>query len=334
MTTLAAESARLSQTLSGLGHSVITAGSADDLVTLLRTEARPDAGLLLQPDPSWITALRGAKGPHIYCVGAIEGRSGPAVQALWDQGFDDVMATDASSEELAGRVGALDRIRAWVGTMGDGFATSVEAEEDAPQGVLATIDELLASEFAQMLGTDLHSEPVPSVPSLAYAAEIPLTLSSDGSEVSLGVGVDADGAISIATMLFGEAVADEIMADALREFANTAGGALKRTALDEGHAYSLGLPTNAMFIAPDPSAKGWSLTANGVRMLIWVTKHHQQLRRLTTAMLREGMVISQPVRNGAGVMLVPAGTVLTEQTVSNLLEWVGPSALVEVARAA
>jgi hypothetical protein len=46
------------------------------------------------------------------------------------------------------------------------------------------------------------------------------------------------------------------------------------------------------------------------------------------------MVISKAVNNGAGVMLIPEGTVLTERTVARLLQLLGPSTLVEVARAA
>ncbi|MFT6234455.1 MAG: hypothetical protein ACJAZO_004978 [Myxococcota bacterium] len=89
-----------------------------------------------------------------------------------------------------------------------------------------------------------------------------------------------------------------------------------------------------MFVKPASDARVWRLVSGDLELCVWLITRQDARERLSASLLREGMVISKAVNNGAGVMLIPEGTVLTERTVARLLQLLGPSTLVEVARAA
>jgi len=329
-TKLPRERARLARVLGGAGHQVQAAESPEQLAGCLRG-ATPEVAILCHLDPVWMDPLRGADR-HIYVIGALTELSGRRVQGGWDLGVDDLMRRAASPEELLGRVAAVDRIRGWIDTMGDDFSS------DAPFDVqrLHVVQELgtvLAEEFGGITGLSMayrdHGEP----PTLMYAAEVTLTLPEKSVELVLGVGIAEASVTALSHHLFGEEVGGEVMADAMREFANSGGGAFKRAALAEDHAFALGLPHDSMLMSP-PEGPAIELHAGPVAVTVWIAVRQDKPRRVTAANLAEGMVLAQPVRNGAGQLLVAAGSVLTERTVTRLVEMVGPTALVEVAHAA
>lgn len=319
--------------LCGLGHTVTVALTREDITAQLERGPAPEVVLLAVPDPEWVRPLREFAGQHIYVIACLASMNGRDVREAWDADVDDIMSHRASPEEIAGRIGAMNRIRKWVGSMGDNFALGDDNPLDALR-TLRNLSDVLGPEFAQLIGTDLIAEPMSSVPAMEYAAEIPLSLVSNGVELTLGIGLQKDAVPAFASLLFGDLVGHEMMSDALREFANTAGGAAKRSATAEGETFSLGLPIDAIAFQPPPDARSWQLHAGDLKLCIWISARNDEPQRLSAAMLREGMVTTQPVKNGAGLLLVPAGTVLTQRTVGRLLSLLGPNTLVEVARAA
>lgn len=292
-----------------------------------------DVAIVCQPVHEWVTPFREHSDRHVYVIASLEHPSGREVREAWQMGVDDIMSAKASPEEVAGRVDAVERIRSWVHTMGDDFVR-VPPNTLSRLTTLTEFPIMICSEFGQMIGADLVSEPLEMVPNLEYAAEIPLTLISDGLNLTIGVGLLKDAVPTFCGVLFGDIVGHDVMADAMREFANMAGGTIKRGADAEGHTFSLGLPADAMFVKPASDARVWRLVSGDLELCVWLITRQDARERLSASLLREGMVISKAVNNGAGVMLIPEGTVLTERTVARLLQLLGPSTLVEVARAA
>ncbi len=328
----AREAQLVARILGGIGHDVACAESPEALAAELE-RCYPDVAIVGINASPWVAPFQARGGPHIYLISLQSSLDATPIQNAWDAGFDDVMRRGACAEEIAGRVAAIDRIKAWLPTMADDCAGGKDFDPTTSPSVLG-LGATLSDEFGAMTGAALACSQATELPKLAHCAEVPLSLTSDGIEIMLGVGVVEGNSDVVGTLLFGEPVGRDVMADAMREFANTAGGALKRTALDHDKAYSLGLPVDSLFPSPPPGSPIWRLQGDGLDLVAWVAVTDDRPRRLTASMLAEGMVLTQPVLNGAGVLLVPAGSVLTQSTVDRLLEMAGPSALVEVARAA
>lgn len=322
---------RLSKILGGLGHTLDVAASPAETEAHLRRR-RPDVAVLSSAHDSWLHPLDAQPGHHIYRIALLNDLDPTSATRAWNAGFDDVARKCACPEELAGRVAALDRIRTWVGTMGEAFGADgfdILASES-----IIGLGDTLAEEFGAMIGGSLTATRAIKLPEIAFAAEVPLTLASDSKEVSIGIGVLAGSTDAFGELLFGESVGREIMFDAMREFANTAGGALKRTALEQHKTYSLGLPVDCVFPSAPSGTPIWQVKGSGIELVVWAAAVDDKPKRISAGMLTEGMVLTQPVMNGSGMLLVQAGAVLTQNTVQRLLELIGPNTLVEVARAA
>jgi len=322
---------RASRVLGGLGHTIDVAATPDEAAEAV-LRRRPDVALLTSVHETWLQPLDAHEGRHIYRIALLADVDATSAARAWSAGFDDVARRVASPEELAGRVAALDRIRRWVGTMGDAFGADTFDVLASPS--ILGLGDVLAAEFGAMVGGALTASRALKLPEVAYAADVPLTLAADGKEVSIGVGIVQGASDAFGELLFGEAVGKEVLFDAMREFANTAGGALKRTALEKGRTYSLGLPVDCVFPSAPSGTPIWQIIGDGIELVVWAAAADDNPKRITAGMLTEGMVLTQPVMNGAGMLLVQAGAVLTQSTVQRLLELIGPNTLVEVARAA
>ncbi|MBX2802668.1 MAG: hypothetical protein KTR31_33620 [Myxococcales bacterium] len=272
--------------------------------------------------------------PHVYVIAVVPDLKATFVQTAYEAGVDDVMSARASGVEVAGRVGALTRIRRWVGSMGVGFASSDEGFDLAALGVWNDLPSLLSSEFSQMLGVKLEIRTVDVLPTLAQSAEIQLTLASETSTASVGIGLEESGAPGFGRAVFGEEVLADVLADAIREFANGAGGAIKRGALTEGYTFSLGLPK----MVPPPSlpddSQVFELHHEDLHLWVWASGGAAKPSRVAASLLKEGMVLAREIRTQSGTLLVTAGSVVTERTVARLVRVVGPTALVDVLCAA
>jgi len=322
---------RISRVLGGLGHTLDVAATPEEAAENVRRR-RPDVAMLTSVHESWVQPLDAQPGHHIYRIALLNEVDPKSATRAWNAGFDDVARRAACPEELAGRVAAVDRIRGWICTMGEGFGADTFDVLTSPS--VLGLGETLAEEFGAMVGGSLTASRALKLPEVAYAAEVPLTLAADGKEVSIGIGILQGASDAFGELLFGEAVGREILFDAMREFANTAGGALKRTALENGKTYSLGLPVDCVFPSAPSGTPIWQVVGDGIELVVWAAAMDDSPKRITAGMLAEGMVLTQPVMNGSGMLLVQAGAVLTQNTVKRLLELIGPNTLVEVARAA
>lgn len=331
MNTARDENALHQRVLGSLGHEVTAATTSDEVVHVMSGDIRPDLAIVSEFGPEWIEPLE-APGRHVYRIGCVPILSGRECRQAFDAGMDDVMSIRASAEEICGRVESLRRIRRWIRSMGDDFSVDRLHRLERLTGV-RNLPELLCSEFSEMMGNDLSAFALERNPRLAVGAEIPLTMAGAEAELLVGVGIEACELTEFSTNLFGEEVGVEIICDAVREFANTAGGAVKRASIGDDQAFSMGLPHEVVVYRPPEDAKAWRLEGEGANLVVWYVARTDQPRMMAACSLREGMVLNKAVRTGAGAVLVPQGAVLTERTVARLLDMLGPNTLVEVARA-
>lgn len=323
---------RYEKSVAAMGHTVVCASDIAQVVQVVRS-APPDVAILCHPDPEWIRPLRQVRTGHIYVVAAIVEMSGCRVRQAYDMGADDVMSRAASAPEIVGRVEAVRRIRRWAGRTSQGSQPAQAPFKLDDLEAIRSLDTLLGNELGEMIGTPLRAVASRQQTPVTATASVSLTLPAEQLELSLLVGVEESQKGALSKALYGERMDDAALADAVREVANTAGGALKRAALLEDHAFSVGLPKTIGMASAPSFGKSWSLRGSGVRIAVWLTSVGARPSRMPIADLREGMVLTQPLLNKMGRTLVAAGAVLTERTVSRLIQLVGGDTLVEVASA-
>ena len=248
-------------------------------------------------------------------------------QLAYAAGADDVMRAGAPRDEVIGRANALDRIRAW----------------NAPQITIASrlekfelwsrLGDIVATEIGELLGHGVTSSSAPAG-KLVMAAELPLTLTSEKIQLRIGFGIDEVTLVMLQAGLLAGDTTPEAAADALREIANTAGGALKRVAMAANIELTIGLPINKSIAANDQAAgehRAWMLeSTNGMQLACTATAMASVPKVIGARDLKEGMVLARDVRNPNGVLIAPAGTNLTTTTVEQLARLLGAHATVEV----
>jgi hypothetical protein len=177
--------------------------------------------------------------------------------------------------------------------------------------------------------------PAPADPDLPLelCAEIHLTLPDHGAEVVLGLGFDAASASALSVLLFGEDLGLEMMRDAVQEFANTAGGAVKRAAHRDGLTFSLGLPTPDIAHIHD-AIYGRRLIAEAFSLSVWAHTLQLDDTHKRVCDLQEGAVLAEAVLGADGSVLAEAGAVVTHDTMRRLGAELDDDAVVLVSRAA
>lgn len=195
------------------------------------------------------------------------------------------------------------------------------------------LDALLAREFQAMLGVELQAVRAPDAPDVAVCAEIHVSVPEHDSEIVLGVGFDEPSAGVLSELLFGEDLGLAMMRDAVQEFANTAGGALKRAASRDGVELTLGIPEQ---VAPNLGGAAYArnLESETFHMRVWAHTERLDNGLATVTELHEGMVLRDDVRDDDGTLVAPGGVAITQETVRRITAALGPEGRVAVLRAA
>ncbi len=250
------------------------------------------------------------------------------ITAIFNAGADDFAITASMTRsEILGRVDGLKRVRAW-----SGAAKTVEFgplfDLDKVRA-WRELDTIVSVELGEQLGTGLHA--VDDVPrAIAFSGAVSLSLAVEKIELQLSIGIEREMVAAFGGALLDGDTSEAMLADALRELANVAGGALKRAAGHDATSVTIGLPTNAS-VEDASNARTWSATTStGLRLRIAAVALPCKGRAVRRVELREGMVLGGDVRNQAGLLLVAAGTYLTSTTVDGLARTLDPNALVEV----
>ncbi|HEY4180339.1 MAG TPA: response regulator [Kofleriaceae bacterium] len=252
------------------------------------------------------------------------------ITAAYARGVHDFVKHSATNAELIGRVTGYRRMEAWARatTASSNDLTSVDLSRIRAWRELAAI---VGTDLGEMFGLSFAPTSVDSY-NVAFASKIALTLATDRVEVQLAIGIDSAAAVHIGQTLIGD-TSTEALADALREMANTAGGAMKRAALLEGLTFTLGLPENdGQFSSHE--TRHHMRTPDGLSIVVATTVRSIAPKTISAEALREGMVIARDLKNTGGILLAAAGTYLTSSTAERLSRIAGPSRLVEISVAA
>ena len=327
-----AERRRLAKELIARGHDVVEATSRESLLDeALATPADlvlVDLNASTSVPAALVTAIRNLGAvPHIYIIGLLDPLDPKVITAAWSAGVDDLMRKGAPIEEFRGRIDAPRRIAEWTKRA---RTRSTDFTADFALDSLRswkTLDTIVANEIGEMLG-EKASHPAPFDPSPAFAAEIPISLPAERLELRLGVGIDVESSVLLANRLFGETVSAQAMVDTLCEVANNAAGAFKRAAMVDGPVFTLGLPMNRAPSAPGTGDRCWSVAWGALRVSFRVTCVDLAPRHIAATNLRPGMVLGQDIRNSAGVLLLSAGSALTDRTLERIVDIMGGGALV------
>jgi len=258
---------------------------------------------------------------------------------LLDAGANDFLRRPVFDAEFLERVKAPTRLLRWVKGVAKPTAFDFSAPADLSRlHAWQHLGPTVAADLGLLAGQTFTVAPG-SPAALAAGlrcATIPMSLAGDQLEVRVSIAADATGLAWLRAAVLGDPGASEAMTDdVLRELANTAGGALKRSALGENVTLTTGIPASEQ-LAIMPSQNVWTLSlpdGSASIAVVGVIQSKENQRVLATN-LSEGMVIVHDVRNAGGLLLVPAGSRLTSSTAAKLAKVLGPKFFLEVAPAA
>jgi CheY-like chemotaxis protein len=163
------------------------------------------------------------------------------------------------------------------------------------------------------------------------------TVPNQRAEIELRLAMDKASLVKISSALMQASPTEEMCDDVMGELASNAAGAFKRAALDDGAAFTLGLPElvglGATSWQDGPAARAWTAEC---RALAAKVSFHATIRatepcRIPTARLREGMVLSEDLMTTSGALIAAAGTRMTASYVERVERFLGRSFLVGVA---
>lgn len=331
------EARRIAEVLRARNHRVRVVVDAPALTVHLTAQV-PD---VVVADTSFLagrfgvtpTAMRAMRPDHyVYVIAVVARADGPQVEGLYRAGVDDFLRRGSCREEIVGRAEAPARIRSWSARLGM-VSCDFGAQYDLERlKAWRELEALSGGEFGELLGNPLHGGRLTDVGGIDVAAEITVSLPAERIEIRFAVGLDAESTTAVSSLLFGGPVSPDVLADALREMANTLAGAFKRAALAEGALFTIGLPvTRPPFRLGAAGTRAWVLEdGHGANVAVMALQLLQEPQRVCARDLRQGMVLVQDVRNAGGMTLLTAGTALTERTVQRLIALVGPTTLIEV----
>lgn len=291
--------------------------------------------------PDLVRRLKGADASgQTYLLAVFENTaSSKDLSSTVEAGAHDFLRRPVVDTEFLERIKAPGRLVRWAKSL----ATPAAFDLAAPVNISgmqawSALGDLVAGDLSEMAGCPLSVSrgwPKSFVHQLR-GATIPMSLAGEQLEVRVSVVADATGLRWIKANLLGDPNATADAADdALRELANTAGGALKRAALAENIALTTGIPGTDNPAPPPEQHACWTLAldADGSCLAVVGEIRQRTNQRVPASQLSEGMIIAHDVRNEGGILLVPAGARLTGTTAAKLSKMLGPRFFLEVAPA-
>lgn len=286
--------------------------------------------------------------------------------ALFAAGVDDVAGPNVSPRELASRIKSVERIvrlerrlrervrelesalsRLEMQAVRRGVAIAAATKGGPPaQGTpfLLTpawtgVEEILGKMCLEYLQVPFQLVAGVALPgSGSPGATVSLTDVEHELKIDLTFFAPASSARAIAAAFCGDPsiVDDEIIRDVLLELTNSGMGAVKSAFLNDGYKFAGATPKAKVFASIDQLIKD----AEAKRALTYrsessfvhavVAVRRTPRVRIKASSLREGMVVAVDVVNEAGVLIIPAGTRLTETSADRIRRMV-PKAEVELA---
>lgn len=353
------------------GHAVrfTDAGAALEIVAA----ERPDITVAVCREPSSalapiVKALRALDDAAFRSLIAVVGADTPeARSAAYEEGADDVVLASASPPEIADHIRSAERIVRLERRLRErvvelesalrrlALAAAVRGQSVTPTGDIPNrgglrfllthawtqVDEILRSmcsdylqhPYLQVIGAG-------PIPKDSVGAAISLTDVENELIFELAFFVQPEAARTIATMFTGDAslVDDEVTRDVLLELANSGMGAVRAAFLREEFRFAASTP-KAISGPSEPRPNGYEAQrvlafrhGDAVVHVVAVVRHHGRIK-VRGAQLREGMVVACDITNPAGLLLVRAGTRLTETSAEKIARLL-PKCEIELADAA
>ena len=286
----------------------------------------------------WTRALDAPYRP--YLIVTLDRPGFPALlKSALEQGADDFLRKPWHRDELVFRATLFERLADHYGGGLGSVSGLSEASDLTSSKCWQGLEQIMAEDLAGILCAPLTSKPVQQgLLHSCYAAEIPMTLTQNQAQVQIGVGLSEASALALVETLLGlPAPPVEVVQDLLRELANTAGGAFKRSASAEALEITTGLPSDV-----DPlqfSREGCaekrhfvleSAGQHGVSVFIEVELRSRGSHQVRLGELEEGMVLSTDLLNASGMLLVRGGTRLTSSSIERLGRMIPDHVIVEV----
>lgn len=307
-------------------------------------------------------------GAYRALIAIVEGDTAAGRAAAAEGGADEVVLSTASPIEIVDHVrsaerivrlerklrervieleAALRRLSFAAAVRGEGVAAAAPVQNRGGIRFLLThawtaVDEILrgmCSEylqrpFAQVVG---HVR----IPAGCMGASIGLTDVENELGLEITFLTVAATAHNVAAMFTGDPsiVDDDVVKDVMLELANSGMGAVRAAFLSEEFRFAASTPKPLASVALSNltervEAKRILTFRSGEDVVfVVVTVRNQGRIKLRAGALREGMVVASDVTNEAGVLLVRAGTRLTETAASRVAKLV-PNKEIELADAA
>jgi len=286
--------------------------------------------------------LRGADSTgHAYLLAIFDGSAtAKEIASVIACGAHDFILRPNLERDLLERVRAPARLIRWAKAVVQPAAFDFShATELSELKAWKNLHQLVCEDLAGLTGESLSAQT--GFPARfegeCRSATIALSLATERVELSLSLVFDGPALAWLRQNLLGDTEApDEAVDDALRELANTAGGAVKRVAMAENVTLTTGLPRNGeVGVRPTGSAAfSLNLGNGGPNIALVADIHALENRRVAASELTEGMIVAHDVKNAAGMLLVPAGSRLTLTSAARLAKALGSRFFLEVAPAA
>lgn len=335
-----AERDALTRMLAAHRRAEVIANEAAAIATIMREP--PQIVVFSMPSRGGADLVRRLKGAdssgQAYLIALCDAApSGRELGNMLEAGAQDFLRRPVIQAELLERLKSPARLVRWVKSLTTHAAFDLSAPVDvAGLRAWAQLGSVVATDFSEMAGAafQIKKEWSSKIVGELRAATIPMSLAGDQLEVRVSIVVDAAGLEWLKANLLGDpGASDDVADDALRELANTAGGALKRAALIENVTLTTGIPTTEAMAVPAAHMASWTLAIEGSDACLALVGEIRQRsnQRLAASELSEGMIPAHDVRNEDGILLVPAGTRLTTTSAARLGKLLGPRFFLEVA---
>ncbi|MBS2020706.1 MAG: response regulator [Deltaproteobacteria bacterium] len=307
-----------------------------------------------------VKKIRAQAGDDYVFIVMVTGHTNVAiVRDAFEAGIDDFVAKPYRPEELVGRMRAGERIlqletmlrarsrelemalrRIDVAAAQRALAKAAEVRIGGPaeggsamDAVLATeswasIDKLLAKSISDFFQLDFACTSVGSPGDDAYVAQISLNEPTRQLEIDLSVVTDLASMKAFAMHLLG---ADDDLEGAqalVLEVANILMGAMKTAFVTHGFNFVGGIPAQTSY---QLCRAGFDASQVRTRLAVahgdskaefWVRLKEKTNKKLRGKSLREGLVISEDVRDDKGMLLIRGGSRLSQTAAERLAKLV------------
>ena len=317
----ATEQARVVKWLTAAGHEVVVATTEAEVRHAFATYSFDVALVALDDDADALPMVRSlANMQSTFVLALVPFRVEADLARFYDAGADGDLVLPCSAQLLTARMRAIARLTRRRDGRREPLDIAVRATRDAAAQIEVTTHQLLG------LPVTVDDGETPARP-FAHAAAVLLMSAPAALEMRIAVAGDLESTRALATHAFGAAASDALVMDLLKELANVLMGTVKTSLSAADLSFSSGVPSalEVDHMRNPPATythrQTFILGIEGAQLVVQLALRTKLHRLVLPRDLREGMVLARDLRNERAVLLLPAGTRLSQ----HLLEKAGPS---------